>query len=284
MPIGFELEPIEDSLGTGPPTLCPPALAEILRDGLDLTCQEGEHMTQTYGQMHSAVYDQLYPNPHPAAVGTLAALANGGRVLELGVGTGRIAIPLAQAGVDVTGVDLSPEMLAILRDKDPQSRVKTDVQNMTDLHVDGAFDLVYVVGSSFYHLLTQDEQISCLRSVAGVLRPGGLFLCHGYLPDPARWVRGLVPRSEGSTEPTHVMLDASWQDPITQRVTGRLIYLHDGVFDVLPIEHRYVWPAEMDLMAASVGLGLVERWDSWEKTSARPGSSDVFHLYRLQTA
>jgi SAM-dependent methyltransferase len=241
-------------------------------------------VTPTYGQLHSGVYDALYPAPHPDAVDTLAQLAGGGRVLELGVGTGRVAIPLARAGVDVTGVDLSPEMLAVLRAKDPQCLVTAHLQDMTVLGLPGEFDLVYAIGSTFYHLLTQEDQLRCLRAVAGVLRAGGLFLCHGYLPDPARWRQGLVPRREGSAEPSHCMLDASWHDPVTQRITARLIYLHDGTFDILPIEHRYVWPSELDLMAASVGLTVADRWDSWARTPVRPESSDIFHVYRLASA
>src|ERR671915_1286672 len=138
---------------------------------------------ETYGERVAEVFDEWYGDYDPAAINVLAELAGRGRALELGIGTGRIAMPLLARNVEVHGVDSAPSMVARLRAKPDGNRVPISLGNFADVSIDGEFALVYVVFNTFFALSSQDEQVRCFRNVAKHLGPGGCFVIEAFVPD-----------------------------------------------------------------------------------------------------
>jgi len=185
----------------------------------------------------------------------LVPLASGG-ALELAVGTGRIAVPLAAHGVDVTGIDITPDMVAQLRQK--SDTIPVELGDMTTTRVDGTFSLVYLVFNTIVNLPTQEAQLACFRNAAAHLAPGGCFLIEAdLLPDKARNIFGL--------SDTYVGIDE--YDADTQRlVTYHFRLLEDGSWERISVPCRATSPAELDLMARLAGLELRERWADWDRS------------------
>jgi SAM-dependent methyltransferase len=218
----------------------------------------------TYGDAWAGIYD-TWVEAHVATAGDvefLAGLAGGGRALELGIGTGRIAIPLAERGVDVVGIDASEQMLELLHAK--TDRVATVLDEMADVAADGEFDLVYVVFNTFFAMLTQDEQVRCFANVARRLKPGGAFVVQAFVFDPTTFQRGQRVQAT-DVEPGEIAFDVAKLDPIAQTVSVQKILVSDGSVRTLPIKLRYVWPSELDLMARLAGLRLRERYEDFER-------------------
>jgi SAM-dependent methyltransferase len=220
-----------------------------------------------YGERIAEVYDQWYagdPGQVRPAVDFLAGHAGDGPVLELGVGTGRIAVPLASRGLAVSGIDVSPQMIAKLREKVGGDRVKVSIGDFADVDADGGpFRLVYVVFSTFFGLLTQAEQVRCFRNVAANLIPGGVFVIEAFVPDLARFDRGQrlqVDDLRGETG----LISASVHDRAAQRIHSRHYAISDGGISSYPVEIRYAWPSELDLMAQIAGLDPLARWAGWQ--------------------
>jgi SAM-dependent methyltransferase len=220
-----------------------------------------------YGERIAEVYDQWYAGDAAHVtpiVDFLAGHAGDGPVLELGVGTGRIAIPLAARGLAVSGIDISPEMIAKLRDKVGGDRVTVSVGDFAEVNAEGGpFQLVYVVLSTFFGLLTQADQVRCFRNVAASLTPGGVFVIEAFVPDPARFDRGQrldVDDLRGETG----LISASVHDRATQRIRTRHYAISDGGISSYPAEIRYAWPSELDLMARLAGLEPMGRWSGWQ--------------------
>jgi SAM-dependent methyltransferase len=218
----------------------------------------------TYGERVAPVYDELFSEYEEASVERLAELARGGRVLELGLGTGRIALPLLARGVEVQGIDSSPAMVERLRSKPGGDRVKVSMGNFADVDVEGEFSLIYVVFNTIFALLTQEEQVRCFRNACGRLTADGYFLIEAFVPDLSRFDHGQSNKvTRMSTD--GVGLDMAMHDPAEQRVTGQYVYItRDGV-RLYPIQIRYAWPAELDLMAQLAGLRLLYRWGGWQR-------------------
>jgi SAM-dependent methyltransferase len=230
-----------------------------------------------YGERIAEVYDQWFPaRPEQVTpvVDFLARHAADGPALELGVGTGRIALPLAARGVAVSGIDASPRMVARLRAKDGDGRVAVSLGDFADVAARGGpFQLVYVVFNTFFGLLTQAEQVRCFRNVAAALRPGGVFVMEAFVPDLTRWDRGQRVQV-GALTSEESRLSLSVHDPATQRVTSRDIVISAGGMAIYPVEIRYAWPSELDLMAQLAGMVTLERWAGWRGepfTSASTG-------------
>ncbi|WP_163548053.1 class I SAM-dependent DNA methyltransferase [Candidatus Frankia nodulisporulans] len=225
-----------------------------------------------YGDTIAEAYDGFYSSPDQTvgAPGTgataadfLYARAGAGPVLELGVGTGRVALPLAAQGVKVIGIDASPRMLARLREKPGGSDLDLKLGDFTELDFPAAsLSLVYVVFNTFFMLADQDAQVRCFTSVASALRPGGLFVLEAFVPDLARYDHGRcvqVERLEGES----TQLSAAVHDPVAQRIRHRRIVLGPDGVRTYPADLRYVWPSELDLMGRIAGLELAERWAGW---------------------
>jgi SAM-dependent methyltransferase len=235
----------------------------------------------TYGELWADLYDDEFAwmvPPHEQ-LAVLAELANGGEALELGIGTGRIALPLAARGVKVTGLDASPAMVGRLRAKPAGMDIPVTIGDMAEIPVDGPFELVYVVFNTIFGLLTQDAQVSSFRNVARVLSGTGRFCVECFVPDVARFDRGQTVRAT-RVKFDQVRLDASRHNPITQRVDTTVVRIGSGGVDLRPIRLRYAWPSELDLMAQLAGLRLEHRWSDWERRPFTSQSGTHISVYQ----
>jgi SAM-dependent methyltransferase len=220
----------------------------------------------TYGDHIADVYDAWFhpPSDPGAAVDVLAERAGSGPALELAIGTGRIALPLATRGVEIRGIDASTAMVDKLREKPGGTDIPVTMGDFTDVAVEGRFRLVFVVFNTLFALLTQDDQRRCVRNVADHLTDDGVFVVEAFVPDLARFDRGQRVQTH-RLDTGRVFLDVSMHDPEHQRVSVQLVVLEESGFRMFPVELRYVWPSELDLMAALAGLRLRERWGGWNR-------------------
>lgn len=246
-----------------------------------------------YDDERARAYDRTHPDEMAAAPGVVAALgdlatlarARDGRrhpVLELGVGTGRLALPLAERGFEVWGIDDSPAMVARLRDKPGGEAVRVVPGDFAALDglVQGPFGLVFVAFNTLFELASQDAQVSCFTGVARVLSPGGLFAVEALAPDVTRLDQTVAATH---VDGTTVRIQATRHDPTAQVVTGADICFSGGGCDVTPWSIRYATVAEMDLMARLAGLVLRDRWASWHGhpfESSSPRHVSVWELPR----
>ncbi len=192
----------------------------------------------------------------------LVELAGNGWALELGIGTGRIALPLAQCGVRVHGIDSSTAMIARLRAKPGGEDIGVTIGDFATTTVDGSFALAYLVFNTIMNLTTQEAQVACFRNVAAHLRPGGCFVIEVGVPDLQR----LPP---GETICAFDVSDTRWgfdqYDVARQGLTSHHFRLIDGQWERRSVPFRYVWPSELDLMAQLAGMRLRERWSGWKR-------------------
>lgn len=224
------------------------------------------YAAETYGELYADYYDQWHDMSAEEAVRTLKELANGGRALELGVGTGRVAIPLAAEGVEVHGIDASPAMVERMRAKPGGERVQVTIGDFADVDAAGEFSLVFVVFNTLFMLLTQEEQLRCFRNAAARLAPGGLFVLEAFFPDVKRYEAGQIVRTISLAD-NQVILEVSQHDAARQHVASQRVVLGgaSGGVQLFPIQIRYAWPSELDLMARLAGLALRERWGGWRR-------------------
>ncbi|PXY38416.1 class I SAM-dependent DNA methyltransferase [Prauserella flavalba] len=232
-----------------------------------------------YGEAWAPVYDELFGGSGVSpAVDLLADLAYGGRALELGIGTGRVALPLAARGVEVVGVDASEAMVARLREKPSGRAIPVTIGDMADVPVDGRFRLVYVVANSFFALLTQARQVDCFRAVAGALEPGGSFVLECFVPDPSRFDRRV--QTLAVTEDS-ASYEIARHDPVNQRVHSQHVTVDEQGHRLRPVTLRYAWPAELDLMAQLAGLQPGQRCGDWDRGPFDATSTKHVSIYRL---
>ncbi len=213
----------------------------------------------TYDQFEAEMFQPEVVEP---AVDFLAGLARPGRALELGVGTGRIALPLIRRGIQVEGIDMSSAMVAKLREKEGAERIRVTIGDFATTRLTGTFRLAYLVFNTINNLTTQDAQVACFANVAAHLEPGGYFVIEVGVPALHRLPPGETVRIDERTD-SHVGLDE--YDTATQRLVSHHYRLVDGRFRLRSIPFRYVWPSELDLMARLAGLTLRERWGSWSR-------------------
>jgi SAM-dependent methyltransferase len=193
----------------------------------------------------------------------LVERAAGGPVLELGIGTGRLGLPLAQRGVQVYGIDLSEAMVAKLREKPGAEAIGVTIGDFATTRVAGEFALVYLVFNTINNLTTQEAQVECFANVAAHLRPGGCFVIEVGVPDLQRLPFGETIRPFAMNE-THLGFDE--YDVANQGlISHHYNRTDDGTFARWSIPFRYVWPAELDLMAQLAGMRLRERWSGWKR-------------------
>jgi len=225
----------------------------------------GEHIAATYDESSDTMFD---PAVVEVAVDFLAELAGDGRALELGIGTGRIALPLAARGVEVHGIELSRAMTERLRAKPGGERIGVTIGDFATAKVEGSFRLAYLVYNTIENLTTQAAQVACFRNVAAHLEPGGCFVIEVAVPDLQR-----LPPGE-----RYVVFDASethWgideYDVANQGLISHHFEVRDGKVEKSSGPFRYVWPSELDLMAELAGMRLRERWSGWGR---EPFTSD----------
>ena len=232
----------------------------------------------TYGDRIAGVYDELYGTLFDvdATVSLLAELAGGGPALELAIGTGRIALPLADRGVDVTGIDTSEAMVAELRAKPGGDDIPVAMGDFADVDIEGHFKLVFVVFNTLFNLATQDEQVRCFTNVTKHLSEGGVFVVEAFVPDVTRYTRHQTTGVD-RLDSESVHLEASRHDPVNQTVDSQHIHLRRGEpVEMYPVSIRYAYPSELDLMASLAGLRLRARWGGWHKEPFT--SESKFHV------
>ena len=206
--------------------------------------------------------DLFSPEAVDPVVDFLSELAGGGRALELGIGTGRIALPLAQRGVEVHGIELSRAMAAKLREKQGGEEISVTIGDFSSTRVDGTFSLAYVVFNTIVNLTTQAGQVACFRNVAAHLEPGGCFVVEVLVPDLRRLPPGETMRVFDASE-GHWGIDE--YDVASQGLVSHHFSLVAGAIERVSMPFRYVWPAELDLMAELAGMRLRERWSGWRR-------------------
>jgi SAM-dependent methyltransferase len=224
-----------------------------------------EAVARSYEAKWPELFDPAVVDP---AVDFLAELAGTGPALELGVGTGRLAIPLSRRGVGVHGIDLSKAMVAQLRAKPGSDEIAVTIGDFATTRVGGRFRLAYLVRNTITNLTTQDEQVACFGNVAAQLEPGGCFVIEVYVPELRRLPPGETIHAFTLT-PTHLGFEA--YDVATQVAFSHHYWVVDGRLEPRSTPHRYVWPSELDPMARLAGMTLRERWSDWHRA---PFTSD----------
>jgi SAM-dependent methyltransferase len=224
-----------------------------------------ERIAKSYDAKWPELFEPATVDP---AVSFLADLAGTGAALELGIGTGRIAIPLSQRGVRVYGIDLSPDMVAQLQAKPGTDAIGVTIGDFATTSVGGTFKLAYLVRNTIMNLTTQDEQVACFQNVAAHLEPGGCFVIEVGVPGLQRLPPGETVRAFTVT-PTHLGFEE--YDVATQIAFSHHYWVVDGQLETLSAPFRYVWPSELDLMARLAGMTLRERWSGWTR---EPFTSD----------
>jgi SAM-dependent methyltransferase len=220
----------------------------------------------TYGDRAAADYDSLYETLFDVegAVDFLADVAGEGPALELGIGTGRIAIPLARRGVEMRGVDSSEAMVAILRSKAGDLEIPVAMGDFETVDFGGPYSVVFVVFNTFFALTTQDDQVSAFERVAPALKESGVFVIEAFVPDQTRYDdHQRVAVDHLSLD--EVRLEVSRHDPVRQRVDSQALTISGREIRLSPVSLRYAWPSELDLMARISGLRLRERWSTWRR-------------------
>jgi SAM-dependent methyltransferase len=217
-------------------------------------------VAEGYDQGSQDMYEQAVLEP---AVTFLADTASGGAALEFGIGTGRVALPLSQRGVTVSGIDISADMVAQLRAKQGSEDIAVTVGDFAKTQVPGHFSLVYLVYNALSNLTTQDEQVECFQNAAHHLAPGGRFVIELWLPDLQRFPPGAL-ALPFAVSPSHLgfdEIDVASQQGVSHHysIVGDRVALFDSPW-------RYAWPAELDLMARIAGLNLLARWADWDRS------------------
>lgn len=251
----------------------------------------------SYGERLAGIYDEWVVRLQDDTDKTVAYLADlakrvgaatgNSELLELGVGTGRVALPLAAANFSVTGIDASASMLEQLAAKADGDRVKAVLGDFTDLPISGPFGVVYIVFNTLLSLASQDEQVRCIRSAAQALVPGGTLVAQVFVPDVARFEMGSRSGQEmevAGNGRSSLLLRVADHDPVTQRVWPMYGLRGPEGTEHYPVQFRYVWPSELDLMARLAGLEPAGRFGGWDGEPFTGESTSHVSLYRRPAA
>ncbi len=233
----------------------------------------------SFGEEVAASYDDRLRGDESATVDLLEHLARGGPALELAVGTGRIALPLADRGIEVDGIEISQAMVAKLRSKPGGDRIRVTLGDFADVGVERSYPLIFVVFNTLFNLLTQADQVRCFTNAAAHLTDDGLFLVEAVVPS---FLYRLVDDQYVEAEAVgvdEVRLDVGQHDPVHQILDESHVSLsRDGV-RLTPIVTRYAWPSELDLMAQIAGLRLKDRWGGWNREPYDSGTENLVSVY-----
>jgi SAM-dependent methyltransferase len=238
--------------------------------------------TRTFGDLNAERYDEIYEDMMVAethdSVEVLAELADGGKVLELAIGTGRVALPLAARGLAVHGIEASDKMVAELRQKPGGSAIPVTIGDMAEARMEGEFDLVYLLFNTISNLTTQEAQVRCFQNAARHLSPNGLFIIETVVPDFSEYVDGQRMKGSWATMDA-ARFEIAIHDPIAQTVAFQRIVISEEGTQMTPHFMRYAWPAELDLMAQLAGLERRERWAWWDRSPFTADSKSHVTVY-----
>ena len=219
----------------------------------------------TFGDLNVHDYDETQnPATTGATVDFISALAGQGRILELASGTGRITVPLAQRGHDVSGIEGSDKMVDVMRAKPGGADIPVIIGDMADVAIDGTFDHVFLVFNTLFNLTTQQAQVRLFANVAKRLNAGGTFLIEAFVPDFTNYTDHQHTRSRFITM-NSVWIDTVQHDSVAQRLDFQRVRIKDDTMQLVPLVLRYSYPPELDLMAQMAGLRLKDRWGGWDK-------------------
>ena len=240
--------------------------------------------TNTFGELNANQYDALYEESMAKetadSVAALYELARGGRVLELAIGTGRVALPLASLGLEVHGIEASEEMVAKLREKPGGEAITVTVGDMSTAQLDVEFDLIYLVFNTIFNLTTQEAQVRCFQNAARHLSPQGVFVIETVVPDFSEYVDGRRMKASWA-EIDAARFEIAIQDRVNQTVSFQRIVISEEKNQMTPHFMRYAWPSELDLMAQLSGMGLKERWSWWDRSQFTSTSKSHVSVYGL---
>ena len=234
----------------------------------------------TFGEIYAEEYDELHdPGTTEESVALIAELASGNRLFEFAIGTGRMALPLLKRGFQISGTEGSPEMVAKLREKPGGEDIHIKIGDMATTKVAGEFDLAFLVFNTLFNLTSQSAQVQLFRNAAEHLTPGGRFLVETFVPDMDRFA------DTNSVRAMNVGFSSAWleatdHDPVQQRVNIQRIRFSPQGTNLFPLQMRYAWPQEIDLMAQLAGLESEHRWGGWHREPFTRDSKMHVSVYR----
>jgi SAM-dependent methyltransferase len=240
---------------------------------------KGYEPVMSFGAEVAELYRDVQRGDEDEAVAFLGALAGRGPALELAIGAGRIALPLATRGIRVDGIDISPAMVTQLRAKAGGDQIAVTIGDFADVPVAGAYRLIYVVWNTLFNLLTQDDQVRCFENVTAHLTDDGAFVIEGFHPGYLYRLRDHQYVDAEAVEVAEVRLDVARHDPVKQWLEESHVSLTREGVRVNPIVTRYAWPSELDLMARIAGLRLKERWGGWDRSPVTATSRNLVSVY-----
>jgi predicted RNA methylase len=233
----------------------------------------------SFGEDAARTYDDYERGDEVEAVAFLEQMARGGPALELAIGTGRIALPLAARGIRVDGIDISPAMVTQLRTMPRGDAIAVTMGDFADVPVPGTYRLIYVVLNTMFNLLTQDEQVRCFENVAAHLTDDGYFVIEAFMPSRFYRLHNDQYVEAEAIEVGEVLLDVLRHDMATQMIEESHVSLSPAGVRVNPVVQRYAWPSELDLMARIAGLRLKERWAGWNREPFNSTSANLVSVY-----
>ena len=238
---------------------------------------------ETFGELNADDYDEVNdPGTTDACVQLISEIANRGRILELAIGTGRIAIPLAKTGLSVSGIEGSPEMVAKLRSKDGGKDIPVTTGDMAEARVEGDFDHVFLVFNTLFNLQSQEAQLRCFQNAARHLTDEGSFLIEAFVPDLSGFRDGQRVIAK-HIDRNSAWLEAAFHDPVRQVIELQRIRITEEGIKLVPLPLRYAAPPEIDLMAQLAGFHLENRWGDWNKSPFTADSKMHVSVYRKGT-
>jgi len=243
------------------------------------TPMENYDPAESFNERVAENYDKHVRGDEDAAVAFLERLANGGPALELAIGTGRIAIPLAARGIRVEGIDISAAMINKLRSKPGGDNISANVGDCADVAVARRYRLIYIVFNSLFNLMTQENQVRCFQNAAAHLDDGGAFVVEGNLPTEFCQLRNNQYVDLEDIAVGEIGLDVARYDPVTQILEESHVTVSGQGVRFKPLVTRYIWPGEMDLMARLAGLSLKERWANWHRDPIKVSSTNCISVY-----
>jgi SAM-dependent methyltransferase len=240
---------------------------------------KGYEPVMSFGEDVAQMYRDIQRGDETAAIAFLERLVGPGPALELAIGTGRIALPLAARGIRVDGIDISPAMVAQLRARPGGAQLAVTIGDFADVPVQGSYRLIFVVWNTLFNLLTQDDQVRCFENVAAHLTDDGSFVVEAFVPAFLYRLRNQQYVEAEAIAVDEVQLDVLRHDAATQRIEESHVSLSQAGVRLYPVVQRYAWPSELDLMARLAGLRLKDRWGGWGREPFNSTSSTHVSVY-----